>query len=56
MNTAIILAGGIGSRMCANGIPKQYLAVCGKPILVYTLEKFQRSEDIEKIIQELISF
>lgn len=50
MNTAIILAGGIGSRMCANGIPKQYLAVCGKPILVYTLEKFQSSEDIEKII------
>lgn len=50
MNFAIILAGGIGSRMCTKGKPKQYLEVSNKPILVYTLEKFQENEDVDRII------
>lgn len=50
MNIAIILAGGIGSRMRTNGMPKQYIEVLNKPILVYTLEKFQKNEDIDRII------
>lgn len=50
MNIAIILAGGIGSRMQTNGMPKQYIEVFGKPILVYTLERFQKNEDVDKII------
>ena len=41
MNIAIIIAGGSGNRM-GQDIPKQFLNVCDKPILVYTLESFQR--------------
>lgn len=40
MNIAIILAGGVGSRVNA-GKPKQFVEVLGKPVLVYTIEKFQ---------------
>lgn len=39
--TAIIVAGGSGVRM-GEEIPKQFLEVCGKPVLVHTLEAFQR--------------
>ena len=39
--TAIILAGGSGIRM-GQDIPKQFIDVLGKPVLVYTLEAFQR--------------
>lgn len=50
MNIAIILAGGSGERMKTKTIPKQFLLVAGKPIIVYTLEKFQNSSEIDKII------
>lgn len=51
MNYAIILSGGIGTRMKNSGnIPKQYLEVYGIPILVYTLRVFEKSEDIDKIV------
>ena len=36
MVTAIILAGGVGSRVGA-GRPKQFIEVLGKPVLAYTL-------------------
>ena len=39
--TAIIVAGGKGERMQAN-IPKQFLEINGKPILMHTLEVFYR--------------
>lgn len=48
-NYVILLAGGVGSRMGAD-IPKQFLEVKGKPIIVYTLEKFQYHPAIEKIV------
>ncbi len=35
-----ILAGGIGSRMGVTGMPKQFLTVGGKPIIIHTIEKF----------------
>lgn len=47
-NVAVILAGGVGKRLGAD-IPKQYIEVRGKPIIVYTLEKFEDSEDISAI-------
>ena len=50
MNTAIILAGGTGERMKTNDLPKQFLLVAGKPIIIYTLEKFQASRDVDNII------
>ena len=48
-NYVILLAGGLGKRMRAD-IPKQFLEVNGKPILVYTLENFQKNPQIEKIL------
>ncbi len=48
MNIAIILAGGTGTRVGA-GIPKQFIVVQGKTILAYTLEIFQKNENIDAI-------
>ena len=48
MNIAVILAGGTGSRVGA-GIPKQFIKVLDKPILAYTLEKFQNNPLIDAI-------
>jgi 2-C-methyl-D-erythritol 4-phosphate cytidylyltransferase len=48
MNIAIIIAGGVGSRM-GQDIPKQFINVYDKPILVYTLESFQRHPLIDAI-------
>ncbi len=45
----VILAGGVGSRMGGDK-PKQYLNIKGKPIIVYTIEKFFSIPDFEKII------
>ena len=49
MNFALILAGGVGSRM-GESIPKQYLIVENKPVLVYSLERLQNCDRIDKII------
>lgn len=46
---ALIVAGGSGKRMGAE-IPKQYLELAGKPVLIHTLERFKSfSETIEII-------
>ena len=50
MNYAIVFAGGVGSRMKSPDLPKQFIEVNGKPIIVYTLEHFQKHEDIKGII------
>ena len=50
-NIAIIFAGGTGQRM-SNGeniLPKQFLKIHGKPIIIHTLELFQNHENIDKI-------
>lgn len=39
---AIIFAGGLGSRMAHAPLPKQFVEVAGKAVLVHTLEHFQR--------------
>ena len=46
MNIAVIIAGGVGSRMGAN-IPKQFIEVKGKHVLAYTVESFQKNELID---------
>ena len=46
MNVAIIIAGGSGQRMGAN-IPKQFINVYDKPVLLYTLEGFEKPEFLE---------
>ncbi len=48
MNIAIIFAAGSGVRMGA-GIPKQFLEINGKPILIHTLQLFQDHDEIDKI-------
>ncbi len=48
MNVAIIIAGGTGSRM-GQDIPKQFINVYDKPVIVYTLEGFQRHPLIDAI-------
>lgn len=50
MNIAIILAAGVGQRMRSAGLPKQFLKLMGKPIIVYTLEKFEESAEIDKVL------
>lgn len=48
MNIALIIAGGSGQRMNQD-IPKQFLNVNDKPVIIYTLEAFQRHPNIDKI-------
>jgi len=47
-NIAIIFAGGKGTRM-GTEIPKQFLEINGKPIIIHTLELFQYNPNISKI-------
>ena len=47
-NIALIIAGGIGSRM-GQEIPKQFLTVYEKPVIIYTLEAFQNHKAIDSI-------
>ena len=53
MNIAMILAGGVGSRLGA-AIPKQFIPVRGKPIIIHTLELFQNDPEIDAIIRRLV--
>ena len=47
--TAIVLAGGSGKRM-GGDIPKQYLPLCGKPLLYYPLQTFEESKVDEVVL------
>ena len=47
--TGIILGGGGGMRMNSS-VPKQFLYIGGKPIIVYTIEAFQRCSVIDEVI------
>ena len=49
MNTALIFAGGTGKRMGSAGRPKQFLELHGKPIIIHTLEHFDRHPEIDAI-------
>jgi len=48
MNIALIIAGGVGNRMHQN-IPKQFLTVYERPVIVYTLEAFESHPEIDAI-------
>ena len=49
MNIALLTAAGIGSRMHLD-IPKQFLHIEGKPVILYTMEAFQRHPQIDAMI------
>lgn len=53
--SALIFAGGVGSRMHSSGIPKQFLQVYGKPIIIYTLEHFQQHPLVDRIVVVSVS-
>lgn len=50
MNIAVIFAGGVGSRMNSKAVPKQFLMMHGKPIIIHTLEHFERHDKIDAIV------
>ena len=47
-NIAILTAAGVGSRF-GQDVPKQFLSINDKPLIVYTMEKFQQHPDIDEI-------
>ena len=49
MNTALILAGGVDARFKMD-IPKQFVNVNNRPVIVYTLEIFKNNPDIDEIV------
>jgi len=50
MVIAGIVAGGTGTRMGNSSVPKQFLEVGKKPIIIHTIEKFLVSPDIDNIV------
>ncbi len=50
MTTALIFAGGTGSRMNTRSKPKQFLEIHGKPVIVYTLEHFEYHDQVDNIV------
>ena len=49
MNTAIIVAAGSGTRF-GGYTPKQFLKIHGKPLIIYTIERFQECSAIDEIV------
>lgn len=54
MNIAVLLAGGTDPNFKMN-IPKQFVNVYNRPIIVYTMEAFQRHSEIEAIMVACLS-
>ena len=50
MNHALIFAGGTGRRMNTADKPKQFLELHGKPIIIYTIEHFEKHPKIDNIL------
>ena len=44
-----ILAGGVGSRMNIESMPKQYLPLNEKPVFIHTLEKFLLCSEFDAV-------
>ena len=44
-----IVAGGSGTRMKSSNVPKQFIRVLDKPIIIYTVEKFAAQKHIDEI-------
>jgi 2-C-methyl-D-erythritol 4-phosphate cytidylyltransferase len=50
MNIGVIFAGGVGSRMHSKDRPKQFLEVFNKPIIIHTLEHFEKNDEIDAVV------
>lgn len=55
MITAVVFAGGVGRRMHSKDIPKQFLKLHDKPIIIHTLEIFEASPEIDAIVVSCVS-
>lgn len=55
MNIAVIFAGGVGQRMKSKGLPKQFLNLHNKPIIIHTLDVFENSPEIDAIVIACVS-
>jgi 2-C-methyl-D-erythritol 4-phosphate cytidylyltransferase len=49
MNSAVIVAGGTGKRF-GGDVPKQFLEVCGRPLILHTVGAFDRCPEVGEII------
>ncbi len=49
MTTALLFAGGVGRRMNSRALPKQFLQINGKPIIIHTIEQFDNHPEIDSI-------
>lgn len=50
MNIGVIFAGGVGSRMNSREKPKQFLDIYNKPIIVHTIEHFEKNDRIDAVV------
>ncbi len=50
MNIAVVFAGGVGRKMHTKELPKQFLQVYGKPIIIHTLQIFETHKEIDAIV------
>ena len=50
MVTAMLFAGGVGRRMNSDDLPKQFMEIGGKPIIVRTAEHFQNHPEVDMIV------
>ena len=50
MTIALIFAGGTGIRMNSRAKPKQFLELHGKPVIIYTIEHFEKHPEIDSIV------
>jgi len=48
-NIAVIFAGGTGTRMGVEDVPKQFLEINNKPVIIHTIEVFEKHKEIDEI-------
>jgi len=49
MYTLLFLSGGTGSRM-HNAVPKQYMLLAGKPVIMHILERVDQIKDVDEVV------
>lgn len=54
MNIAVIFAGGVGKRMIGSAMPKQFLKLLDRPVLIHTLQYFEDCKEIDAIIISMV--
>ena len=50
MNIGIIFAGGVGTRMHSKDLPKQFLRIYDKPIIIHTIQHFEKNPLIDAVV------